>query len=170
MKTKKGGFFMKTFTKKLYLMKGLALLLCINAVPVPAAAKEALAAESQAVTQEPQIITQDSIITPCNTDISTAYCGLTIDAHIAYIKAYMYAIPEDDKVEIEARLQYLENGIWNTLTTYTSCNDSYYDTLSGSRYISGGYEYRLFTIYKAYKGGVLQEVTSNVCNYGYYGA
>lgn len=110
----------------------IALALCLVIIPV-----DALAATEDSFTD---------VIEPRFTAINSIYSLLQIDesAGIATCVGEMQA-KEMVPVEVVVQLQRLENGVWNTLQSWSNTG-TFYATKAGSYAIARGYTYRTKTI------------------------
>lgn len=85
---------------------------------------------------------------------------LDISSNIATIRATLKAKSDVDKVLITSRLQKKVNGEWKTIEAWTVSKNSYSCSLEKTKSVSKGYEYRVFSTMKSYKGDESESVAS----------
>lgn len=85
---------------------------------------------------------------------------LNISNGIATIKASMKSDLGVDKSLITSRLQKKVNGEWKTIEAWTVSKAGITCSLEKTRSVNKGYEYRVFSTMKSYKGDKSESVTS----------
>ena len=85
---------------------------------------------------------------------------LDINSDIANIRATLKAKSDVDKVLITSRLQKKVNGEWKTIEAWTVSKNGYSCSLEKTKSVSKGYEYRVFSTMKSYKGDKSESVAS----------
>lgn len=79
----------------------------------------------------------------------------------ASISSYLTA-RDVDQVTVEANLQQNKNGVWTTIKTWSNTSAGTNSGTSGTYYVLRGYGYRLMSVGKVYKNGILVEQTTYV--------
>jgi len=127
------------------------LLMCIFISP-----GSALANQEYVVTPEDHDIKPmwDYILTFSNafdiTDQGKAIADCTITSFDA------------DELSVEINLEQFKDGVWRTIKTWSNREPAPHCGVGGSWYVMSGYYYRIYSIGKAYKNGVVVEQTSYV--------
>lgn len=85
---------------------------------------------------------------------------LDISSNTATIRATLKAKSNIDKVLITSRLQKKVNGEWKTVEAWTVSKNGYSCSLEKTRSVNKGYEYRVFSTMKSYKGDKSESVAS----------
>lgn len=85
---------------------------------------------------------------------------LDISSNTATIRATLKAKSNVDKVLITSRLQKKVNGEWKTIEAWTVSKNGYSCSLEKTKSVSKGYEYRVFSTMKSYKGDKSESVAS----------
>ena len=85
---------------------------------------------------------------------------LDISSNTATIRATLKAKSNVDKVLITSRLQKKVNGEWKTIEAWTVSKNGYSCSLEKTKAVSKGYEYRVFSTMKSYKGDKSESVAS----------
>ncbi len=73
-----------------------------------------------------------------------------------------------DEMHVSGLLQQYTDGQWKTIKTWYMETSGTNDTLSGTCYVSSGYEYRYMSYVNMYADGVFVESTSYTSNSIYY--
>lgn len=130
------------------------LLLCIFVSPNPAVAEEEpieYIAEPKDYEIRPM---WDYIMTFSNAFDISKWGKATADCTISSFNA--------DELSVEIRLQQYKDNTWITIKTWTNREPAPYCGVGGQWYVMSGYYYRIYTIGKAYKNGVVVEKTTYV--------
>ncbi len=85
----------------------------------------------------------------------------------ASVSAYLTA-RNVDKVKVSTKLQQYKNGSWQTIKSWTQTSSGTYAGLSGTYYVTKGYQYRIVSTGKVYLNQSLVEQTTYTSNPIFY--
>ena len=95
------------------------------------------------------------------TNISSTSTGISISGSNGSVVCFVTGYPTFvTKCSIKANLQQYKNGSWITIATWQQSFNSYYGSLTGTKAITKGYDYRVQAIYTATSASLTETFTA----------
>ena len=94
------------------------------------------------------------------TNISSTSTGISISGSNGSAVCTITAYPSITKCSIKANLQQYKNGNWVTIATWEKSFNTFYGSLTGTKALTKGYDYRVQAIYTATSASMTETFTA----------